>query len=121
MDHGKRVAAEVHVEPRERAPRSADEIERQPRPLPRPARAIERTRDLALQHARPLVADRADAQYAERERHALADLAATNADEFEAAAAEIADNAIGLRDRRQHAVAGARCFLLAAEQFDLEP
>ena len=99
VDDRQRIAGQVHVEPRQRAPRAADQIERQPLARAPSSRCPEAVARPALAARAARDADLRDAQHAEREGDALVHLAAANADQFEAAAAEIADDAVRIRER----------------------
>jgi hypothetical protein len=116
-----RVAGLAHVEPRETAPGPADKVERQARALPHPACFVDQPGDVAIERLARLGTHAGDSQHAQGKRNALPRLAVADADEFETAAAEIADDAVRVGDGRQHALARADRFLLAGQEFDLKP
>jgi len=95
------------VDPRQRAPRSADQIDAAPAHFVGPAERGNRCRHRCAQLARALRAQRGNAQRAERKRCALSHLAAAHPDQFEAAAAHVGSDPIGLRQSGYHPI--ARC------------
>ena len=121
MDDRQRIAGLVHVEPRQRAPRPANKIERQPLTPIGPTSLVERTRDLLVVRALPFRAERGEAEHAQREGDALLQLAVADADQFEAATAQIADDPVRVGEGGEDAGAGGERFLLARQRLDRQP
>ena len=75
---------------------------------------------MTVERARPALADCRDPQHAQWEGYALANLPVAHANQFEAAAAQVSDDAVGMGDRGQHALARALRLLLAGQYLDVE-
>ena len=119
VDDRQRIMGAIHVQPRQRAPRSTDQIERQPLARAAPAGLAQQPPDAAIQPA--LLAQRRNPQHAEREGGMFADLAVLHPHQLKAAPAEIADDAVRLRDRGKHAIARAACFRRAGKKLHGQP
>ena len=115
-----RMAGQRHFQPRERPPAAADQVEG-----PARRRAVEAgagappwrpssRRSLAFR------GERVEPEHAERQRGAAPTLAAGNLDQLQAAAAEIADDAVGVGDGGKHALPRPLAFLLAGEDARIE-
>ncbi len=100
MHDRQRMFVERHVYPRQAAQRAADEIERQPPVLARPAFLGERRPYPSFDLLGAVAPNFGDPQHTERQRALAADLALGDPDQFEAAAAQIGDDAAGVGDRR---------------------
>ncbi len=115
----KREVGREHVDPRERAPRSADGVEGlAPAALAKPRllqRGFHRLARLAL-----AVRARIEPQHAERQRDSGCVAVRADFDQLEAPAAEVADNPVGLGDSRPHPFAGKSRFLLGAQHLAVE-
>ena len=114
-----RIADCVHVQAGKISPRAADAVEN-------PALAARQQLGAGqLLRGDPGSLDRRafrhvlQAKPAERQRDALADLLAFHIDEFQAAAAQIACNAVGGMEARDHAERGIVGFFAAAQHADL--
>ena len=120
MDDRQRKMRELHVEARQRPPRPADHVEGQAR-LRRPSGLVQHLGDRTLQCARPLGANLRQAQHPQRQRYGLFHRPAPHPRQFQAAATQIADNAVRARNARQDAHGRADRLLRAGQQFDREP
>ena len=104
---------QLHVEPRQRAPRTANEVEGQAPAPSRPAGLLEQAGDLSLESRAALGAECRDAKHAEREGYAIGDGAGDDADQLQTAAAQVADDAVRLGKGGKYALARRRRFLFA--------
>ena len=114
MKHGQRIIGQMHVQPRKRAPRSADQIKGQIALDILPPRFREHILDSSVERAPALASDGRQAQHPERERNAVKHDAAPDANQLEAAAAKITDNAISIGNSRDHPMPRRAGFFLAA-------
>src|SRR5690606_9427631 len=103
MHHLQRVSDRDHVQTREISPRAANAVKRPALARGKPVRP----RDLAPRNLGSLFQRTArhvvEPQATERQRHAFAHLVTLDGDQFEAAAAKVADNAVRLIKRRTDA------------------
>src|SRR3546814_817206 len=84
VEHRERILGEFEIEARKRAPRAADEVERQPgQTLAGPAGGAEHLADRALERLLATLAQRRQAEHAERKGCAAANLAIRDLGEFE--------------------------------------
>ena len=105
MDDVQRVAGLLDMEPRDRAPRPADEIKRPAGAFAQHRRGRERRFDL-LDDGLAVIAEFGESQRPERQADTRADRrrrCRIDPHQLDAAAPEIADNAIRIRDAGQHA------------------
>ena len=110
----------MHVQPRQRAPRPANQIEGEITPNILPPRLGEHLADLTIKRATSLGPDRGQAQDAERQRNPVTHLAAFHTNQFEATSAKVADNTVGIRNSRNHAKAGCSRFFDPSEDFHVD-
>jgi hypothetical protein len=120
MRDRQRMLDQMEVELRERAPTAADHVEIAAARRIREACRVDRFCDLLRESRFAAGFERGEAEHAERQRDASANLTVAQIDQLEAAAAEIADNAVRLGDGRDHPEASHAAFLLAGEQLRLE-
>ncbi len=92
-----------------------------PVPFARPVDLIERGGDERAQRAAAALADGVEAKRADGQRDTVVRLAVGDADQLEAAAAEVADDAVGPGDAGDDAERGAARLGLAVDHLDLEP
>src|SRR3546814_12355453 len=85
-----------------------------------PAGGAEHLADRALERLLAILAQRRQAEHAERKGCAAAHLAIRNLGEFEATAAKVDRDAVRFGNRRKHAMSGGFGLLLAREQPDVE-
>src|SRR3546814_114144 len=100
MGDGQRIVDEQHVEPRQRAPGTPDEIEGPSLASLAKAATVQRLGDLLRQHRLSLLRERRDTEHAEREGGAFPDLAIGDLDQLQAAAAKVADQTVRPGDRK---------------------
>ena len=120
VDDGKRPVGQVHVQLGERAPAAANRVEGLALAQRRPLERLQPLVDLVREHAAAFLAEGIETQRAERQRQPLVDLAAGDPDEFERAAAEIADDTVGIGDSGDDAIGRAAGFGFAIDDLDGE-
>src|SRR3546814_5635457 len=104
VEHRWRVLGEFEFEPRQRTPRATDQIELLARQsVTGPAVRTQHLADRALERLLAILAQRRQAEHAEREGRAAADPTIRHFGQFEAAAAEID------RDRSEGRRVGKEC------------
>ena len=118
VSHVQRIAGLPHVQARHGTPGAADHVERA-----LPQRLHDRLARQRLAHDLLGLVEIVPGGVGEREppegkRHALPDLAAFDVDQFERAAAEIADDAVGAVNSGDDAERGKPRFLLARKHLD---
>ena len=74
----------------------------------------------ARQRRRVAATDRGRAQHAERQRRGIEHLATGDARKIEAAAAQVSDNAVGIRNGRNHAQARRARLVIARQDRDIQ-
>ena len=114
------MARHPDVDLRQRPPGSAHHVERLALAFARPFHLVERLGDERPQRTAIPLAHRIQPQRTDRQRYAVAHLAARHADQFQAAAAQIADHAIGKGNARNQAHCGAARFGLAIDHLDCQ-
>ncbi len=116
VEYRERILGDFKIKTRQRAPRSADQIERQARAIARPALGAQHLADRALERLRAVLAQRGEAQHAEREAVAAPDFAIRHLRKFEAATAEVDRDAVRIGNRRDHAKARSFGFFLSGQE-----
>ncbi len=101
-----RIAGLPHVQPRQRAPGATNRVEGAALPIVQHVEVFERRFNDFLGFFKRLAGDVLQGQAAERQRHAAAHARAVHVDQFERAAAEIADDAVRLMDAGHDAERG---------------
>ena len=114
-----RVAGLPHVQAGKRAPGAADGVEGAAATGFQRTGAVERLPDDLLRLLDRLGGYVLQREPAERKRHAALDALALDLGQFERAAAEIADDAVGLVETGHHAERGQLRFPLAGQHVDL--
>lgn len=103
MHHLERIAALDDVDAGERAPGAADGIEGAAAARGELRHLVDRLADDAVGALERFVREILEREPAERQSHAAAHAVPAHVDQFERAAAEIADDAVGMMDARDHA------------------
>ncbi len=109
VHHLERIAALDDVDACERAPGAADRIEGAAAARLELRHLVERLADDAVGALERFVREVLERETAERQRHAAAHAVPAHVDQFERAAAEIADDAVGMVDARDHPRAPTAC------------
>ena len=118
VHHVERIVALAHMQPGERAPGAANGVEGAPAQFGERPRLGERLARDAAGVSRRTFRGVHQGETAERQGHAIAANAADDVDEFERAAAEIADHAIGRVNGRNDSERGQLRLAPAGEQDD---
>ena len=113
-----RIAGLPHVQPRQRAPGAADGIECAALALAENVEALEGIGDQLLGLLDRLAGQVLQGQAAERQRQTVPHAGTVHVDQFERAAAKIADNAVRLVDTGDDAERGEMRLALARQDFD---
>ena len=119
VHHVQRIAGLPHVQPGERAPGAADRIERAPFAGGERRHVVERLFDDFVRLLERLCRNILERQSAERQGHAGFRPRAMHVNEFERAAAEIADDAVGTMEAGEDAERRVMRFAPAREHVDL--
>ena len=119
VHHLERIAALDDVDARQRAPGAADRIEGAAAAGLELRDAGNLGLDDALGALQRFVRGILQGKAAERQRHAAVHAVFPDIDQFERAAAEVADDAVGIVDARHHAERRQFCLARAGEDFDL--
>jgi hypothetical protein len=116
---GQGIIGREHVDPRERAPRTADHVEGAAARLLFQRRFLERGLE---ELARLALSGRAriEPEHSEWQGNAVACLATCHVDQFETAATEVSDDAVRVRNAGDHPFAGKHRLLLRAQQLASE-
>jgi len=119
VHHMQRIAGLVHVQPRQRAPSAADGVEDAVLAGLEHAQITERLADEFLGLLHRLRRNVGEREAAERTRHAVPHLRTAYVDQFERAAAKIADNAVGPVHAGNHAERGEIGLARAGQDLDV--
>src|SRR5262249_14890103 len=117
MDDMQRIPGLLHVQPGDRAPRTADEVKGSAARLAQHWCLFQSAVD-RLVYSLAVVAQLRQAQRPKRQTDRLIDFPRLHPHQFDAAAAEIADDAIRIRDPGEDAGRGERPLLGAADDSD---
>ena len=121
VDDGQRMARHPDVDLRQRPPRPAHHVKGLALAFARPLYLVERLGNERPQRTAIALAHCIQPQRTDRQRYAVAHLAARHADQFQAAAAQIADHAIGKGNARNQAHCGAARFGFPIDHLDHQP
>ena len=110
-----RIAGLPHVQPRQRAPGAADRVEGTVFAVVQHVEVFERLLDEFFRLLERAAGDVLQGEAAERQRHAAAHARAVHVDQFERAAAEVADDAVRLVDAGHDAERGEMGFAFARQ------
>ena len=117
MSDRKGEVSDAHVDPRERAPRTADHVEAAAAPALWDAAVAKRRAECLADAA---LVRRIDAQHSKRHRNAGRAGAVGDTDQLEAAAAEIAHHAMRTGDAGEDAFTGEARFFAGAQDLAVE-
>lgn len=119
MHHLERIAALDDVDARKRAPSAADGVEGAAAAGGELRHLVELLAHDAVGALERFVREVLEREAAERQRHAAAHAVLAHIDQLERAAAEIADDAVGMMDAGDHAERRQPCLARARQDFDL--
>jgi hypothetical protein len=119
VHHAQRIVHVRNVQPRQRAPGATDGVERAAAAGLQRAHALQLVRHDPVGTLDRFVRHVLQRKPAERQAHAGADALAVDVDQFERAAAEVADDPVGPVHRRHHTKRRQLCF--ARTRKDLDP
>ena len=116
--HVQRIVGLLHVQAGDRPPAAADGVERPPRALAEPRHLRHRLVDQRLRLLDLVAGGIDEPQAADGKRRRLLQAVGGDVDQFEAAAAEIARDAVGLDEAHHDALGDELGFLLARQDLD---
>ena len=118
MHHIERILPLTHMQARQRAPSPADRVKRAPGEIVERLRLGQGLANDAHRLFGRALGDIHQRQAAQRQRDAAPHLALLDVDQFERTAAEVADDAVRLEDRAEHALRRQLRLALPIEQLD---
>ena len=121
VDDRQWMARHPDVDLRQRPPRSTHHVKGLALAFARPLNLVERLRDERPQRAAVALAYCIQLQRSDRQADAVAHLAVRHPDQFQAAAAQIADHAIGKGNARHEAHCGPARFSFPIDHLDHQP